>query len=251
MALEERDSTVIWEMLGRVDYEAAELLQNHLRDARIAGRIPDVLLLVEHPPVLTIGRGGNVNNVLASRQALDSMRIRTHTIGRGGDVTYHGPGQIVGYPIMDLRERGRDVHRYLYNLEEVFIRLLRQWGIVGNRVKGATGVWVGNKKILAIGIGVRKWVTLHGFAFNVSPDLTHFQLIRPCGFEAEQVTSLSDLLKSDGVRQDFDWDFSSLADQIVQVFSEVFGCNTSSVFSFGGDAWEIIQHFSGHKVGTS
>lgn len=251
MNLEEKESTVIWEMLGRVDYEAAELLQNRLRDARIVGRIPDVLLLVEHPPVLTIGRGGNVKNVLASRQALDAMGIRTHTIGRGGDVTYHGPGQIVGYPIMDLRERGRDVHRYLYDLEEVFIRLLGQRGIVGNRIKGATGVWVDNRKILAIGIGVRKWVTLHGFAFNVSPDLAHFQLIRPCGFEAEQVTSLFDLLKGNGARQDLERDFSSLANQIVQIFSEVFKCNTYSALLFGGDAWKILEPFSVHKVGTN
>ncbi len=238
-----RSRTIVWEMLGRVDYEPAEALQHRLREERIAGRIPDMLLLLEHPPVLTIGRGGNAENILASAETLSALGIRTYMIGRGGDVTYHGPGQIVGYPIMDLRDKGRDVHRYLRRLEDVFIRLLAGRGIAGHRVRGATGVWVGDRKILAIGIGVRKWVTLHGFAFNVSPDLRHFQLIRPCGFEAEQVTSLADLKQRDELWQDSEWDLAGLAGEIVHAFSGAFELKPVRVCESGGDVWEIIRPY--------
>ncbi len=218
--------TLLWKMLGRVDYEPALALQGRLRARRIAGETADTLLLLEHPPVLTLGRGADAANVLASEESLRALGIRVHRIGRGGDVTYHGPGQLVGYPILDLRERGRDVHKYLRDLEEVFIRWLARrgegeegGGIPAGRVPGATGVWVDGKKITAIGVGVRRWVTLHGFAFNVNPDLSRFDLIRPCGFEAERVTSVERLTAAGSPPPSLE----RLAGEIVEVFAEVFG----------------------------
>ena len=209
----------LWAMLGRVDYEPALALQERLRARRIAGEAPDLLLLLEHPPVLTLGRGGDAANVLASEDVLRDLGIRVHRIGRGGDATYHGPGQLVGYPIVDLRERGRDVHKFLRDLEEVFIRWLARRGISAGRAPGATGVWVDGKKITAIGVGVRRWVTLHGFAFNVDPDLSHFGLIRPCGFEAGRVTSLARLTQEEGPPPTPE----RVAGELVEVFAEVFG----------------------------
>ncbi len=225
--------TFLWEMLGRVEYEPALDLQERLRAERIAGRIPDVLLLLEHPPVLTIGRGGDARNVLASEDSLRTLGIRVHRIGRGGDVTYHGPGQLVGYPILDLQERGRDVHRYLRDLEEVFIRLLARRGLRGERIPGATGVWVGGKKILAIGVGVRKWVTLHGFAFNVFPDFSHFELIRPCGFEAEVVTSLRELTGEEDEGTDPAAALKRAAEETAEFFAGVFGMGAVKVGKSG------------------
>ena len=213
------ERTLLWKMLGRVDYEPALALQERLRARRTAGETADTLLLLEHPPVLTLGRGADAANVLASEDSLRALGIRVHRIGRGGDVTYHGPGQLVGYPILDLRERGRDVHQYLRDLEEVFIRWLARRGIPAGRVPGAAGVWVDDKKITAIGVGVRRWVTLHGFAFNVNPDLSRFDLIRPCGFEAERVTSLGRLTAAGSPPPSLE----RLAGEIIEVFAEVFG----------------------------
>ncbi|MFQ5914380.1 MAG: lipoyl(octanoyl) transferase LipB [Nitrospinota bacterium] len=236
----------LWEMLGRVEYEPAVGLQERLRAERIARRILDVLLLLEHPPVLTIGRGGNWANVLASEETLRTRGIRVHRIGRGGDVTYHGPGQLVGYPILDLRERGRDVHRYLRDLEEVFIRLLARRGLRAERIPGATGVWVGGKKILAIGVGVRKWVTLHGFAFNVSADLSYFGLIRPCGFEAESVTSLQQLLDRGEEAATLD----GVAQETAEVFAEVFGMDAMRLEGSGHGVCDIIDEFTSAPDGV-
>jgi lipoate-protein ligase B len=238
---EQPAQTLLWDMLGRVEYEPALALQERLREERIAGRIPDVLLLLEHPPVLTIGRGGSGANVLQSEDSLRARGIRLHRIGRGGDVTYHGPGQLVGYPILDLRERGRDVHQYLRDLEEVFIRLLARRGVNGERIPGATGVWVEGKKILAIGVGVRKWVSLHGFAFNVFPELSHFRMIRPCGFDAESVTSLEELIGDRGEGQNIAEGFEQIARETVEVFEEVFGIEAKRISESNDRVKEIME----------
>lgn len=239
-----------WTMLGRVEYEPALGLQERLREERIAGRIPDVLLLLEHPPVLTLGRGGDMANVLASEDSLRSLGVRVHRVGRGGDVTYHGPGQLVGYPILDLRDRGRDIHRYLRDLEEVFLRLLARRGVRGGRVPGATGVWVGGKKILAIGVGVRKWVTLHGFAFNVRPDLSPFTLIRPCGFEPGSVTSLERLMAEgrEG-RQGTTESVEGIAEETAEVFAEVFGAEAVRLGGSGLGDREILEELRADSGG--
>ena len=182
--------------LGRVPYADALALQRSLVEDRRAGRIPDTLLLVEHPHVLTLGvRGdGGRSHVLADAEILASRGVEIHETGRGGDITYHGPGQIVGYPIIDLNPDRRDVHRYVRDLETVLIRTAADYGIVAERVAGLTGVWVGNDKLAAIGVRIARWITSHGFAFNVTTDLDYFNLIVPCGIEGRSVTSLARLL---------------------------------------------------------
>jgi lipoate-protein ligase B len=181
--------------LGLCDYDEVLALQHATLHARADGRVPDVLLLLEHPPVITLGRGADPTNVIASREELARRGVSVRETDRGGDVTLHAPGQLVGYPILDLRERGRDVHRYLRDLEEVLIRSLAGWGVEAGRIPGATGVWVGNDKVAAIGVAVKRWVTCHGFALNVDVDLALFETIVPCGLVGRGVTSLSQLLR--------------------------------------------------------
>jgi len=183
--------------VGRLPYGEAVALQERLHAARLAGRIPDVLLLLEHPPVITLGRGAHAENLLVDAAALAARGVEVHEAARGGDVTYHGPGQLVGYPIVDLNPRGRDVHSYLRDVEEALILALSRWGIEAGREAGLTGVWVGREKVAAIGIGVRRWITWHGFALNVSADLDPFGLIVPCGIRDRGVTSLARLLGRD------------------------------------------------------
>jgi lipoate-protein ligase B len=182
--------------VGRAAYEPTLRLQERLRDeVRAAGEERAYLVLVEHePPVITLGRGADAANVVVPRPLLAAKGIELHQTGRGGDVTYHGPGQLVGYPILRLDLHGRDVHRYLRDLEEVLIRLLARFGIEGGRSQGQTGVWVGPEKVAAIGVAIRRWVTWHGFALNVCPNLRHFNLIVPCGIPGKGVTSLEKLL---------------------------------------------------------
>jgi lipoyl(octanoyl) transferase len=182
--------------LGRVPYTEALALQRSLVEDRRAGRIADTLLLLEHPHVLTLGvRGdGGRSHILATDEALASRGIEIHETGRGGDITYHGPGQIVGYPIVDLNPDRRDVHRYVRDLETVLIRTAGDYGIEAGRVEGLTGVWVGNEKLAAIGVRIARWITSHGFALNVSTDLDQFNLIVPCGISDRGVTSLTRLL---------------------------------------------------------
>ena len=181
--------------LGIVGYEDALALQRSLVEERKADRIPDVLLLLQHPPVITIGVKGDGGraNVVAGSAHLAEMGITIQETGRGGDVTYHGPGQIVGYPILDLKPDRCDVHRYVRDVEEVMIRVCADYGISAGRIAGLTGTWVGDDKIGAIGIRISRWVTSHGFAFNVNTDLTHFDLIVPCGIADHGVTSLERL----------------------------------------------------------
>jgi lipoyl(octanoyl) transferase len=178
--------------LGRMRYGDALAIQQDLVEQRKQGLIPDQLLFVEHPHVITQGRNGSDKNLLASDEALASAGIEYFPTNRGGDITYHGPGQIVGYPVLDLREWKRDVVAYVRAVEQVIIDTLADFQIAGQRVPGCTGVWVNGKKVAAIGIHVSRWVTSHGFALNHSTDLRYFQYIVPCGL-TKPVTSMQEL----------------------------------------------------------
>jgi lipoate-protein ligase B len=182
--------------LGRVPYRAALEFQRRAVEARAKGDSPDVLYFVEHDPVLTVGRAGQGESLRASAAELGRRGIEVIPVERGGSVTYHGPGQIVGYPIVSLETLpgGRDVHRYLRDLEEAILHVLSSYGLTGGRRPPYTGVWVGDQKIAAIGVAVRRWVAFHGFALNVSPDLSHFDLIHPCGIRHLGVASMAALL---------------------------------------------------------
>jgi lipoyl(octanoyl) transferase len=179
--------------LGRTRYAEAWDLQRKIFAARLAHRIPDVLLLTEHEPVYTLGKGADVNHLLAGDVELREKKIDMFAIDRGGDVTFHGPGQLVGYPILDLNEYYLDIHRYLRDIEEVLIRTAKDFTINAERADGYTGVWVKNDKIAAIGVKVSRWVTMHGFAFNVNTDLSYFDRIIPCGIFHRGVTSIQAL----------------------------------------------------------
>jgi lipoyl(octanoyl) transferase len=188
--------------LGVVRYDEALALQKSLVEERKAGRISDQLLLLQHPPVITLGvkTRNDRGHIVASDEELRAEGVEVFETGRGGDVTYHGPGQLVGYPILDLRPDRQDVHRYVRDLEEVMIRVCADYGIEARRVEGLTGAWVesprGPEKIGAIGVRLSRWVTSHGFAFNVTTDLDYFGLIVPCGIADHGVTSLGALLGS-------------------------------------------------------
>lgn len=176
--------------LDVVDYDDALLLQKELEEKRKADEIPDTLVLLEHPPVYTMGRSTNPDNLLLSREDLESRGIKVREIRRGGDITYHGPGQIVGYPIIQLANHKKDAHWYLRTLEQVLIDTLKSYDIESYIVQGMTGVWCASGKIAAIGVGISRWVTSHGFALNVNTDLSFFGGIVPCGIQNKPVTSI-------------------------------------------------------------
>jgi lipoyl(octanoyl) transferase len=203
--------------LGLVPYAEALALQKQLVEERRHGRIGDVLLLVEHPHVLTLGvRGdGGRSHILAAPPILQSRGVEVYETGRGGDITYHGPGQVVGYPIIDLKPDRCDVHRYVRDIEDVLIRVAADYGVTAERVAGLTGVWVGGEKVAAIGVRIARWITSHGFALNVTTDLDYFNLIVPCGIADRGVTSLSKLLGRSV-------DHREVEDRVVQRFTEVF-----------------------------
>ena len=182
--------------LGTVGYQEALTLQRALVEDRRADRVPDLLLLLQHPPVITLGvKGdGGRSHIVAPAERLAELGVEISETGRGGDVTYHGPGQVVGYPILDLRPDRCDVHKYVRDVEQVMIRVCADYGIVAGRINGLTGAWVGGDKIGAIGIRISRWITSHGFAFNVNTDLDHFKLIVPCGISDGGVTSLEKLI---------------------------------------------------------
>ena len=201
--------------LGRVSYADGLEIQAGLVAERQAGRIPDTLLLLEHDPVFTLGRNARAANVLFPVEALRARGFDVFEAGRGGDVTYHGPGQVVGYPIIDLSPDRRDVHRYVRDLEQVMIGTCGNYGIEAGRINGLTGCWVGDEKIGAIGVRIARWVTSHGFAFNVANDLAPFGLIVPCGIADRGVTSLARLL---GREASLDEVMTCLAHQMARVF---------------------------------
>jgi len=203
--------------LGRMPYAEALAMQRELVEERRAGRIGDLLLLVEHPHVLTLGvRGdGGRSHILAPAERLTALDVAVHEAGRGGDITYHGPGQIVGYPIIDLKPDRCDVHRYVRDLEEVLIRVAADYGIEAGRMVGLTGVWVDGEKLAAIGVRIARWITSHGFALNVSTDLDFFKLIVPCGIVDRGVTSLATLLGRS-------LDLRDVEAHVIDHFAEVF-----------------------------
>ena len=212
--------------LGTVPYAEALAMQRALVEERRAERVPDLLLLLQHPPVITVGvRGdGGRSNIVASPERLAEIGIEVHETGRGGDVTYHGPGQIVGYPILDLRPDRCDVHRYVRDVEEVMIRTCAEYGVEAARISGLTGAWVGAEKIGAIGVRISRWITSHGFAFNVSTNLDHFKLIVPCGIGDRGVTSLE---RATGRRLAID----AVEDVVIRQFCDVFGRSSVTMAS--------------------
>jgi lipoyl(octanoyl) transferase len=193
------------ERLGLVDYADGLRLQRERLAARKADLIPDTLLLLEHPHVYTLGRNAKKDNILLSVEQVAMRGVQVFEIDRGGDVTYHGPGQLVGYPILDLTQHRRDIAWYMRALEEVLIAVAREYGIEAGRLSGAPGIWVGNDKLAAMGVHISRWVTSHGFAFNVNTDLRYFDWIVPCGLRDKGVTSLQKLLgvpvAMDGVKE--------------------------------------------------
>lgn len=198
------------ELPGRVAYQAAWDYQRELHAKRLAGEIPDTLVLLEHPPVYTFGKNSDESNLLNPR---DAEVIQSD---RGGDITWHGPGQLVGYPIFNLEEHRKSVSWYMRNLEEVIIRTLQSFGIESARVDGLTGVWLGNEKICAMGVRLSRWVTMHGFALNTEPDMSYFQGMIPCGIQEKGVTSMARVL-------DRSIGFDEVIPPLLEAFKSVFG----------------------------
>jgi lipoyl(octanoyl) transferase len=208
---------------GMVPYAQALELQKSLVEARRAGEVPDTLLLLEHPHVITAGSQSRPENVLISEAEREALGIGLHETGRGGDVTYHGPGQLVGYPILDLKPDRCDLHLYLRSLEEMLIGVLHEFGVRGERKEGLTGVWVDDRKLAAIGVRVSSgWITSHGFALNVGTDLSYFRTIIPCGIREHGVGSLSGELGRTVAMEEAE-------DATVRSFSRVFGVEAAFV----------------------
>jgi lipoyl(octanoyl) transferase len=201
--------------LGRIDYGTALDLQQRLVAERKEGSIPDQLLLLEHPHVITLGRNGHSENLLAGEEVLRRAGISFYPTDRGGDITYHGPGQLVGYPIIDLREWQRDVGAYVRGVEQAIIDTLADFGIAAGRIPKLTGVWVGERKIAAIGVHISRWVTSHGFALNINTDLSYFQYIVPCGL-TKPVTSMAQLGTTT--------DLTEVSRSLAAHFGRVFDC---------------------------
>jgi lipoyl(octanoyl) transferase len=221
--------------LGTLPYADALELQRDVARRRIAGEIDeDVLLLVEHPPVVTLGRTAKGANLVASRELLASRGVELFEVERGGDITFHGPGQLVGYPIVDLKRHRRDLHWYLRQVEEALIQAVREFGLEGGRVEKYTGVWVGTpgpesrapgpepRKLASIGVHARDWVTWHGFALNVNTDLRYFDLIVPCGISGVTMTSVARELEAGSV------DMRDTAAAVLRAFARVFGLSPRS-----------------------
>jgi len=229
--------------LGTTNYASVWRLQREIVELRYAGKISDVLLLNEHRHVYTLGKSSDEHHLLAQKEELIAKGVEVFHIDRGGDVTYHGPGQLVGYPILDLNNYYFDIHRYLRELEEVIIRALAEYGISAHRDKDFTGVWVGGEKIAAIGVKVARWMTMHGFALNVNTDLSYFDRIIPCGIFHKGVTSTEQLL---GRRLPVD----EVARKIAHHFLEVFDAQpvkhgadelSKSLTKYQGECIEELQ----------
>ena len=232
--------------LGRVPYESAWRLQEQVQEHLVAAKRatpprtpPHVLLLLEHPHVYTLGKSGDAEHLLVSEKRLEALDATFHRIGRGGDVTYHGPGQLVGYPLLDLDRFFTDLGRYLRTLEDVIIRTCAEYGVEGGRVEGRTGVWIGpddrglERKICAMGVRCSRWVTMHGFAFNVTTDLDYFDHIVPCGIDDRGVTSLA-------VETGASVDVEAVRAPVVRHVAECFGADVTEL---GGDeAWAFLEN---------
>jgi len=180
--------------LGLIDYEKAWNLQHQLWAGRVEEKLPDLLLLLEHPHVITLGRRGNRSHLIASQEVLEAMKIPIFHVERGGDVTYHGPGQIVGYPIFNLKDYGYRLVRFVSQLEEVLLSVLADFQIGGRRDPLNRGVWVNSEKIASVGVAIKRWVSFHGLSLNYETDLKYFELINPCGLEGKKMTSMAEIL---------------------------------------------------------
>ena len=238
--------------LGRVPYEPAWALQEGVQQRLIAAKraespnpAPHVLLLLEHPPVYTLGKSGDAENLLVSEERLDELGADFHRIGRGGDVTYHGPGQLVGYPLLDLDRFFTDLGRYLRTLEEIVIRTCAEHGVTSTRVDGRTGVWVGpdargsERKICAMGVRCSRWVTMHGFALNVTTDLDSFDHIVPCGIDDRGVTSLAE-------ETDASVTVGDVRGPVTKHFVDLFDAEVTE--RRGTDAWAFLQELTEEEV---
>ena len=201
--------------LGLKDYKETLQLQHQLVEQKHRENLPEILLLVEHNPVITLGRSSHPENILLDKEQLEQLNIQLHYIERGGDVTYHGPGQLVAYPIFDLNNYKQETHLFLRQLEEVIIKTVESYNLKAERIKGLTGVWVDGKKVASIGVAAKKWITFHGLALNVNTDLKYFSYIHPCGMLDKKVTSIAELLKRKV-------DFQEVKDKIVDEFAEIF-----------------------------
>ena len=211
-------STIEIYELGTVPYEKALEYQENLLARRIAEEIPDSLILLEHPPTITTGRKGNTENLLVRKEYLEKHGVSFVHASRGGDITFHGPGQIVGYPILNLKNHEMDIRKHLRSIEEAIIRTLGDFEIEGRRIDGVTGVWVKRSKIASIGIAIRKWVTYHGFALNVSTNLDYFELILSCGITDVRITSIGSWLgNEENVKMD------DVTQSVIRNFMGVFG----------------------------
>jgi len=238
--------------LGRVDYAPARALQQKVQERLIAAKredppvaLPHVLLLLEHPPVYTLGKSGDDDNMLVSEEQLGALDAEFHRIGRGGDVTFHGPGQLVGYPLLDLDRIFTDLGRYLRTLEEVVIRTCGEYGVTGTRVDGRTGVWVGpdeqgpERKICAMGVRCSRWVTMHGFALNVTTDLSYFDHIVPCGIADRGVTSLEQ-------ESDISMTADDVRGPVVEHIADQFGAAPTELR--GADARDFLDEWAGEEA---
>ena len=203
--------------LGIIDYQNALKLQLSLLEKRMKEEIEDVLVLLQHPPTFTMGRSGKTEHLLSNIEELKKRGIHFEEISRGGDITYHGPGQLVGYPIIDLNKFNRDIHQYLRNIEEMLILALNDCNIKAQRREGLTGVWVNDEKVASIGVGVKRWITYHGFALNVNTDLSYFDMIIPCGIQGAKITSMKIIL---GDIEDIN--LIKVESSIINAFSKVF-----------------------------
>jgi lipoyl(octanoyl) transferase len=210
--------------IGKIDYKEALDIQEQLQIDRLENKIDDTLLLLEHYPVITLGKRGKYSNIKIQTNILKENDVNVYEVSRGGDVTYHGPGQLVGYLIFDLKNHGKDIKNFVWKIQEVFIRFMKmEYGIESYRDDGVyTGVWVGNDKITAIGIAISHWVTMHGFAFNINTDLDHYKWINPCGITDKGITSLE---KLSGSKQNINY----VTDKIVTLFCEIFGMESNYI----------------------
>ena len=203
--------------LGMIDYKKALEHQLSLLEKRKNGEIGDTILLLEHPPTFTIGRRGNIKNLLIDSENLIKRGIHFERVSRGGDITFHGPGQLVCYPIVDLTHFKRNIHRFLRSLEEVIVLTLNEFGISGERIPELTGVWVEGEKIASIGLGVKKWITYHGFALNVNTDLTYFDNIVACGIPKVKITSMEKKLGTkNGIKM------TEVENSVIKAFTKTF-----------------------------
>jgi lipoyl(octanoyl) transferase len=218
--------------LGNIDYKEAWDLQREVFELRYKNKIPDVFFLLEHPNTYTFGKTADKKNLVGTEEYLSTNKISVYDIDRGGDITYHGPGQIVGYPIINLEYWHKDTHKYLRALEEIIIQTCSEYGITGERNSKYTGVWIGGRKIAAIGIKVSRWITMHGFAFNINTDLSLFNGIIPCGINDKDVTSLQ---RETGILQDI----SKVKEILREKFIKEFGYEDTKTVS----RQDIMNHF--------